>query len=94
MGNKVFQANLYEEIGTTPIGTGTYTFSGYVDSDSLDAGYSKVAFIKVLDTANGFADVLGATTALSVGAFSVSGDLTPYEGDANISFKLDLPFKA
>jgi len=82
LGNKVFQANLYEEIGTTPIGTGTYTFSGYVDSDSLDAGYSKVAFIKVLDSLGGFADVLGATTALSVGAFSVSGDLTPYEGDA------------
>lgn len=81
-GNKIFQANLYEEIGTTPVGTGTYTFSGYVDSDSLDAGYSKVAFIKVLDSLGGFADVLGATTALSVGTFSVSGDLTPYEGDA------------
>ena len=81
-GNKIFQANLFEEIGTTPVGTGVYTFSGYVDSDTLDAGYSKVAFIKVLDSLSGFADVLGASTALSVGAFSVSGDLTPYEGDA------------
>jgi len=83
VGNKTVEANLFEEIGTVPAGTGSYSWGGFVDSNTLDAAYTATAFIKVLDTAAGFADVLGASQALpSSGEFSVSGDLTPYEGDA------------
>ena len=82
-GNKCMQANLFEEIGTVPAGTGSYSWGGFVDSNTLDAAYTATAFIKVLDSAAGFADVLGASQALpSSGQFSVSGDLTAYEGDA------------
>jgi hypothetical protein len=77
------QANLFEEIGTVPVGTGSYSWGGFVDSNTLDAAYTATAFIKVLDSASGYADVLGASQAMpSSGEFSVSGDLTAYEGDA------------
>ena len=82
-GNKCMQANLFEEIGTVPVGTGSYSWGGFVDSNTLDAAYTATAFIKVLDSASGYADVLGASQAMpSSGEFSVSGDLTAYEGDA------------
>jgi len=80
---KCMEANLFEEIGTVPVGTGTYSWGGFVDSNTLDAAYTATAFIKILDTAAGFADVLGASQALpSSGQFTVTGDLTAFEGDA------------
>ena len=84
VGNKIFEANLFDEIGTVPSGTGTYTFSGYVDSNTLDAGYTAQAFIKVLDTTAGFIDALGdaARGGLTPGQFSVTADLSAFEGDA------------
>ena len=83
VGNKTVEANLFEEIGAVPAGTGSYSWGGFVDSNTLDAAYTATAFIKVLDSAAGYADVLGASQALpSSGEFSVSGDLTAYEGDA------------
>jgi hypothetical protein len=81
--NKCMEANLFEEIGTVPAGTGTYSWGGFVDSNTLDAAYTATAFIKILDTAAGFADVLGASQALpSSGQFTVTGDLTAFAGDA------------
>jgi len=82
-GNKCTEGNLFEEIGTVPAGTGTYSWGGFVDSNTLNAAYTATAFIKILDSAAGYADVLGASQALpSSGQFTVTGDLTAFEGDA------------
>ena len=82
VGNKIVEANLFEEIGTVPAGTGTYSWGGYVDANTLDSEYSAVAFIKILDSSAGYADVLGERAALEGGEFTVSGDLSAYEDDA------------
>lgn len=81
-GAKCMEANLFEEIGTVPAGTGTYSWGGYVDANTLDSQYSAVAFIKILDSLGGYADVLGERAALEGGEFTVSGDLSAYEDDA------------
>ncbi len=74
MGNKNMEANTYVE-DTTIIGQ-NFTFEGYVDSFTIDAGYTVEAFIKVLDPNAGWATVLHTTAPItSTGMFTVSDSI-------------------
>ena len=76
IGNKFMEANTFVELGTGQ--SGVFTFTGNVDSFSLGSGYNVVAFIKGLNSGNGYADELGQTAVINSGStsFSVSADLT------------------
>lgn len=70
-GNKIMQANWYNEV-TTLYGQ-TITFAGTVVSNTLVSGYTIVAFIK--DFAPDYSSWVGAEvelTATNSGAFSIS----------------------
>jgi len=75
-GNKFMEANTFVELGTGQ--SGIFTFEGKVDSFSLGSGYNVVAFIKGLNSGNGYADELGQTAVINSAStsFSVSADLT------------------
>ena len=76
IGNKFMEANTLVELGTGQ--SGIFEFRGNVDSFSLASGYTVVAFIKGLNSGNGYADELGQTAVINSGStsFSVSADLT------------------
>ena len=76
IGNKFMEANTLVELGTGQ--SGVFEFKGNVDSFSLASGYTVVAFIKGLNSGNGYADELGQTAVINSGStsFSVSADLT------------------
>ena len=93
VGNKIFEANLFDEVVPTPVGTGTYTFSGYVDSNTLDSGYSAVAFIKIVENVPPYATLLNETVSLPSGSFSVSADVSAYEGVASNSMQIGFQVK-
>lgn len=64
-GNKNFEGNTFvENPGLTGL---NLTFSGYVESNNLSSEYTAKAFIKGLDPANGYVDVLGLTAQLVAG---------------------------
>ena len=70
-GNKIMEANTFEE--DWGLAGQNLTFQGFVDSMTLDTAYTVEAFIKVLDTANGYATLVHATSPITAtGAFSVS----------------------
>ena len=48
-GNKLFEANTFVQNTTDLIGT-AFTFTGSVSSNTIDAGYTAVAFIKVFNS--------------------------------------------
>jgi hypothetical protein len=75
-GNKFMEANTFVELGTGQ--SGSFTFTGNVDSFSLASGYNVVAFIKGLNSGNGYADEIGQTAVINSAStsFSVSADLT------------------
>lgn len=70
-GNKDMEANFYQEwFGT--LGGQTVTFNYSVLANTLPAGYTAQAFIKVLDPDSGWATVQSAYLDLTAGAGSVS----------------------
>lgn len=74
IGNKIMEASTYVEPGSTFNGA-DLTFSGTVDSYTLDAGYTAKFFIKALDPNNGYSDALGGAKVLDLptsGTFTVS----------------------
>ena len=76
IGNKFMEASTLVELGTGQ--SGSFTFNGNVDSFSLASGYNVVAFIRGLNSGNGYADELGQTAVINSASssFSVSADLT------------------
>ncbi|MBT6440215.1 MAG: T9SS type A sorting domain-containing protein [Flavobacteriales bacterium] len=73
-GAKMMEANTYVESSTLFNGS-DLTFSGYVASNTLAAGYTAEYFIKALDPANGWQDALGGSAMISLpasGNFTVS----------------------
>lgn len=78
-GNKFLEANTYVEF--PGIATPAASFSGTVDSYTLDSTYGALAFIKVLDPSNGWSlDVFEMADLSGVGSFSLSSDLTAHQG--------------
>ena len=75
IGNKLMEASTYVEPGATFNGT-DLTFSGEVVSNTLDAAlYTAKYFIKALDPAAGYSDVLGGSATFDLplsGSFSVT----------------------
>ena len=77
-GNKFMEASYYLENPGDNLGWAgqTLSFSGNVDSSTLDSRYSASAFIKVLDVDAGYATVaLESVSITSTGAFSLSYDV-------------------
>jgi hypothetical protein len=73
-GNKIMEGLTFVEPGDAFNGV-DLTFTGEVQSYTLDEGYEVKYFIKALDPNNGFADALGGEFVLDLpesGAFSVS----------------------
>lgn len=79
-GNKWMDANTFEE--TASIAVPSYTFQGTVTANTLNTSlYTAEAFIKVLDPSLGYATVVNNRVALpSSGAFSLTSDLTGFQG--------------
>lgn len=78
-GNKFMEAT-YKMEANTPDNTAwngqTLTFAGTIDAFDLDSRYETVAFIKTLDSANGWATVQNEQVAItSTGDFSISLDV-------------------
>ena len=76
IGNKFMEANTFVELGAGQ--SGSFTFTGNVDSFSLASGYNVVAFIKGLNPTAGYADDIGQTAVINSASssFSVSADFT------------------
>ena len=73
-GAKMMEANTYVESSTLFNGA-DLTFSGYVASNTLAAGYTAKYFIKALDPSTGYSDALGGSATLNLpasGNFTVS----------------------
>ncbi len=62
IGNKIMEGNTFVE--STSLGGQTVTFNGNVTANTLDAGYTAIAFIKVLDPAMGYATTINQTVTL------------------------------
>jgi len=81
-GNKKVLANSFGEQAGVPVGTGTVKIDGHIDSNTLDSSYTVLAFVKLLDPNNNYADIVGKRLAITGdGYFSLEADLTAYEGD-------------
>jgi len=80
-GNKWMEGNTFVEKGPGVL-SGTFTFTGNVDSYSLASGYSLIAFIKGLNPNNGYSADIFQQVAIGSGtsSFSVSADLTGASG--------------
>ena len=90
-GNKFMQANYYLENPGDNLGWAgqTLTFSGTVDSATLDSRYGAVAFIKVLDVDAGYAEIAFETASItSTGAFSLSHDVAAGNYIGQIGFQM------
>ncbi|MGL5019449.1 MAG: hypothetical protein ACRDBP_15040, partial [Luteolibacter sp.] len=70
VGNKNMESNLYVQALPGRLSGQTVNFSGVVDSNTLPAGYTAVAFVK--DFAPNYSTVVASTVPLTAGAFSVS----------------------
>jgi hypothetical protein len=70
VGNKNMEANLYVQALPGRLSGQTVNFSGVVDSNTLPAGYTAVAFVK--DFAPDYSSSVASTAPLAAGAFSVS----------------------
>lgn len=74
IGNKLMEASTYVEPGATFNGV-DLTFTGTVDTNNLDSGWTAEYFIKALDPNAGFADALGGSKVIALpasGNFSVT----------------------
>jgi Secretion system C-terminal sorting domain len=78
IGNKNMEALTFGE-NNTLIGQAV-TFTGMVDSNTLAAGYTAVAFVKALDPNNGYSAVVNQTTPLTPGLFSVTATIPATAG--------------
>ena len=90
-GAKFMEANYYlENPGDNLAWAGqTLTFSGTVDSATLDSRYGAVAFIKVLDVDAGYATTVFETASItSTGAFSLSYDVAAGNNIAQVGFQM------
>lgn len=90
-GAKFMEANYYLENPGDNLGWAgqTLTFSGNVDSATLDSRYGVVAFIKVLDADNGYATTVFETASItSTGAFSLSHDVAAGNYVGQIGFQM------
>lgn len=73
LGNKIFEGNTYVENNT--LAGQTLTFSGNVTSNTLDAAYTAVAFIKGLNPATGYSTDVYVSAPLVAGQpFSITTD--------------------
>ena len=81
IGNKWMEGNTFVEKGPGVL-SGTFTFTGNVDSYSLASGYSLIAFIKGLNPNNGYSADIFRQAAIGSGttSFSLSADLTGASG--------------
>jgi len=81
IGNKWMEGNTFVEKGPGVL-SGTFTFTGNVDSYSLASGYNVIAFIKGLNPNNGYSADIFQQAAIGSGSssFSVSADLTGASG--------------
>lgn len=70
VGSKNMEANLYVQALPGRLSGQTVNFSGVVNSNTLPAGYTAVAFVK--DFAPDYSSSVASTTPLAAGAFSVS----------------------
>jgi hypothetical protein len=78
-GNKAMSALTFVE--STALGGQAVDFTGDVTSNTLDAAYTGIAFIKVLDPSAGYATVLYQTVALPpTGTFTVSATIPSTPG--------------
>jgi MYXO-CTERM domain-containing protein len=76
-GNKIMDANLYQEQTDTLMGQ-RVTFAGTVLSNTLVSPYTTVAFIK--DFAPDYSSSFSTTVPLTPGVFSISMDTVPLSG--------------
>lgn len=73
-GNKWMEANTYVEYGPGTYPGGDLTFKADINANTLDSGYTAKAFIKTLDSANGYATVINQT--VNLGATGTSFTVT------------------
>jgi len=71
-GNKIMEANLYQQIDDGSFAGSTVTFDGFVSSDTLTGAHSAKVFIR--DFASDFSSVVESSVAIVDGAFSISLD--------------------
>ena len=78
-GNKFLELNTFVE--TNPITAGSINFSGTIDSYTLASEFTAIAFIKVLNPANGYnIDVFETYNLNSGSQFSLNADLSTHVG--------------
>ncbi|MEO0055341.1 MAG: hypothetical protein RLZZ50_1288 [Verrucomicrobiota bacterium] len=78
-GNKFMEANTFVE--TASISTASTSFSGTIDSYTLNGSYTAIAFIKVLNPGNGYSlDVFQTANLVSGASFNLSADLSAHQG--------------
>jgi hypothetical protein len=78
LGNKNFEGNTFVE--NAALAGQSVTFSGFVVSSTLVAGYERVAFLKALDPANNYADAFNGTLTAPLVAgqnFSITANNIP-----------------
>lgn len=68
-GNKIMEANLYQEFTGVYVGT-NLTFEGFVATNTFTAAHTTIAFIK--DFAADYSSFTMTSVALAPGAFSIS----------------------
>jgi len=87
IGNKTFEANTYVE--SAALAGQTVTFSGTVISNTLDAAYTNVAFIKGLNPANNYSTDVLVTAPLTAGQpFSITATSIPAGLVVQYGFKI------
>jgi len=77
-GNKIMEANLYQEDNTNVYSGTNLTFSGFVQSNTFTSAH--VAKIFIRDFANDYSSFNESTIAMVPGAFSVSLNTLPGPG--------------
>ena len=89
-GNKLMEATTKVEPGNT-FNEADLTFSGYVVSNTLDAGYSAKYFIKALDPNAGYANVITQTYDLpESGPFTVTATATELAAGLVIQYGFEI----
>lgn len=89
-GNKWMEANTYVEYAPNTYPGGDLTFKADINSNTLDANYTAVAFIKTLDPNNGYAAVTHKTVPL--GATGTSFTVTALNSEINTAHVVQFGF--
>ena len=71
-GNKWMEAITYVEYGAGTYPGGDLTFKADINANTLDSGYTAVAFIKTLDPSSGYATVIEESVSLGTTSFTVT----------------------